>query len=785
MIKWFNQLKLATRIVLVTLVIVLGVMAVNYLVFLQGYRASAQAALVEKAKAFSAVADEAKNHASLLHRMDTFQSQALAAELAKDLAAGKHVEQTRFFQTIPVVAGWTAAQEAARREQIEFGIAAFEARNKAHEPKSGTFEEKLLRDLTTQAAAGQGDTIYAVDPATQQLHFMRAIRLTDNCLVCHGDPGSQWDVNKTGKDLTGNRMEGWKTGQMHGSYHVVLPLAPLRAQVRSFLFNGLAWSVPLMILGLAGFIYLVWLTVGHPVRILTGRTMEIARGDLVQDVPEELRGRGDELGELARSMQTMSESLRKLLREVTQGVRTLASASTELSSISSETALGVKAMSEKSATVAAAAEESSANSVSVAASMEEATTNLASVASATEEMSATVSEIAANSERARTISEQANAQAQTLSALMQQLGDAARSIGKVTETITDISSQTNLLALNATIEAARAGAAGKGFAVVANEIKELARQTAQATEDIKAKIAGVQNSTGGAIADIEKISGISQEVGTIVSTIAAAIEEQATVTKDVAANIAQATTGVKDANERVAQTATVSKDIARDIAHVNESVSEIRRGGSLVESSAGQLSTLADQLTAIVSQFKLNAAAPRETKTGTAAGHVRLPWKEEYSVGVVSMDAHHQKLVSLINRLDAAVKAGENEAAIRGIFKELVNYTQYHFKAEEDLMARIDYPTLPEHQKIHRDFLDAVSATHARWKSGDTAVPQELLRTLEQWLIQHITGVDKQYGAHYARHADDVPVLATPTLSLPKPAAPKKSAALSPANQRR
>ena len=138
---------------------------------------------------------------------------------------------------------------------------------------------------------------------------------------------------------------------------------------------------------------------------------------------------------------------------------------------------------------------------------------------------------------------------------MQKLGQAAQEIGQVTETITNISAQTNLLALNATIEAARAGTAGKGFAVVANEIKELARQTAEATEDIKARIAGIQDSTGTAISDIGQITTVIKDVGGIVASIAAAIEEQATVTKDVAGNIAQASTGVRDANQHVNQTA--------------------------------------------------------------------------------------------------------------------------------------------------------------------------------------------------------------------------------------
>jgi methyl-accepting chemotaxis protein len=133
---------------------------------------------------------------------------------------------------------------------------------------------------------------------------------------------------------------------------------------------------------------------------------------------------------------------------------------------------------------------------------------------------------------------------------MQQLGRAAKEIGKVTESITSISAQTNLLALNATIEAARAGAAGKGFAVVANEIKELAQQTAAATEDIKGKIGDVQTSAGGAISDIEGHRQHHRRGGQIVASIATAIEEQAAVTKDVANNIARASEGVKTPGSR-------------------------------------------------------------------------------------------------------------------------------------------------------------------------------------------------------------------------------------------
>jgi len=330
----------------------------------------------------------------------------------------------------------------------------------------------------------------------------------------------------------------------------------------------------------------------------------IGQGDATCDVDAGMCARTDEIGTLGKATQAMSTSLRGVMRDISDGVKLLSGASSKLSHVSGQTSLGVNKVSEKATTVAAAAEEASANTASVATSMGDATENLLSVSDATAQMSTTIADIAANSEKARAISNQATSQAQSASSLMQQLGRAAKEIGKVTETITSISAQTNLLALNATIEAARAGAAGKGFAVVAGEIKELAQQTAAATEDIRAKIIDVQSSAGGAISDIEGVAGIISEVERIVATIATAIEEQSSVTKDVAGNIARASEGVKTAGQQVSQTATVSGSIAQEIAMLSQAVGEIREGGALVETSATELQCLAARLGTLAARFK-------------------------------------------------------------------------------------------------------------------------------------------------------------------------------------
>ena len=346
-------------------------------------------------------------------------------------------------------------------------------------------------------------------------------------------------------------------------------------------------------------------SIAKPLTVAIAHLEKVARGDVSRDLANEHLERTDEIGLLSSAIQTMSTKLREVLGDITRGIQVLSSSSAELSANSCQMSDGSREASGKAHSVAAAAEQMNSNVVSVASGMEQTSSNLASVASATEQMTATIGEIAGNSEKARRITEEATRQAAHISEQMNQLGAAAQQIGKVTETITEISSQTNLLALNATIEAARAGSAGKGFAVVANEIKELAQQTAAATEDIKGRIAGVQSSTAGGIAEIGKVSQVIREVSDIVSSIAAAIEEQSTVTRDIARNIAQASGGVRDANQRVSETSQATAQIAREIVGVDEAAGHMADGSEQVKSSARELSRVAEQLQTTVQRFKV------------------------------------------------------------------------------------------------------------------------------------------------------------------------------------
>ncbi|BDD87384.1 methyl-accepting chemotaxis protein [Desulfofustis limnaeus] len=362
-----------------------------------------------------------------------------------------------------------------------------------------------------------------------------------------------------------------------------------------------------IIVGLIVGIALTWLitrSIVTPINAAIVNLRDIAEGegDLTKRLPIVSN---DEVGELARWFNTFIERLQEMIRRIADNSQTVGTSSRELSHISETLLSSAEETSQRAGNVATAAEEMSANLNNVAAAMEQSATNSNMVASAAEEMSSTINEIAENAERARGISTEAVTQAQGASEKMTALGEAANKIGRVTETITEISEQTNLLALNATIEAARAGEAGKGFAVVANEIKELAKQTASATLDIKKLIEDVQTMTHSTGGEIGRISEIIGNVNEIVGTIATAVEEQTATTSEIAANIAQASEGIQEVNENVNNSSTASVTISEDIATVSAAANSISKSSNDIKKSAGTLLERSSELNDIVARFKV------------------------------------------------------------------------------------------------------------------------------------------------------------------------------------
>lgn len=315
-----------------------------------------------------------------------------------------------------------------------------------------------------------------------------------------------------------------------------------------------------------------------------------AEGDLTQNVP--VSG-SDPIGQMGDALSRLLASLRKSILSIKENSVSLAGASEELSAVSTQ--------------MSANASETSAQSGVVSAASEQVSMNTQTVATGIEEMSASIKEIAKNASDAAKIATSAVKLAESTNLTVTKLGDSSIEIGNVIKVITSIAQQTNLLALNATIEAARAGEAGKGFAVVANEVKELAKETAKATEDISEKIAAIQVDTKEAVDAIGQITAVINQISDISSTIASAVEEQTATTNEISRNVAEASKG--------------TSEIATNITSVADAARSTNEGADNSHRAAEELARMAAELQQIVSEFNAGEDTNRTRNTGHAKSH--------------------------------------------------------------------------------------------------------------------------------------------------------------------
>lgn len=313
----------------------------------------------------------------------------------------------------------------------------------------------------------------------------------------------------------------------------------------------------------------------------------------------------DELGELASAFNAFMDKQQDLIRQLAGNASTLNGASAGLSTTAQQLASGAEATQERSTQVAAAAEEMRANIANISQSVNHVSDNIHMVAQSVEQVTTTLNDMARSAGQAAGVAGNAARLAADSNERIGNLGSAADAIGKVIEVIQDIAEQTNLLALNATIEAARAGDAGKGFAVVATEVKELARQTASATEDIRGRIEGIQGTSQLAVQSIGEISGVIAEVSQLSQAMAAAVEEQSATTRDIARNLRDSSSAAEVAAHGVSETALASEEIARNVAELSQTAHQASQNAVRTQAAGQDLESLAGQINAMVGRFRV------------------------------------------------------------------------------------------------------------------------------------------------------------------------------------
>ncbi|HPQ68794.1 MAG TPA: methyl-accepting chemotaxis protein [bacterium] len=425
--------------------------------------------------------------------------------------------------------------------------------------------------------------------------------------------------------FTTNNDRGWLMAVTQDRPEIV---APINSIAMSLLLVG---SIALIVL-IVAMVLIITRSISNPINQTADMLRDISEGEGDLTVQLDVTS-DDEIGKLSEYFNQFVKKLRNSIQQVAQNSFTLNDTVGSLSDVASQLASYSEQTTNQAAVVASSAEEISVNvnvvtgatekmsaqANTIASASEQISSGINTVATAVEEMNAALMEVSKNTNRASQITNDAVDSAQSAQKLIGVLEAAANEIGKVVELINDIADQTNLLALNATIEAASAGEAGKGFAVVANEVKELAKQTASATDSISEQIKNMQSHTNEAVDSIRQITQVIGEINDINHLIATSVEEQTSTTNEISRSVANVASGANDSarsiqelhtqiNKEVVrgvkEAATGVNEVSRNIQGVNEAAQETAKAAANTDHMSKTIADLSEQLNAVVGQFR-------------------------------------------------------------------------------------------------------------------------------------------------------------------------------------
>jgi methyl-accepting chemotaxis protein len=471
----------------------------------------------------------------------------------------KHLEQ------VPVVVAWKMAQQYAQGAGMEFKTPSPNPRDSRNSPDQ--FERRALAQFQQHPDLKEYSE-QVTENGRQWMRYAQPVRVSADCLICHGDPVGS-------KDPFGYTKEGMKAGDLRAAFSVKAPADELVADASSNSRMLLLTSSLTLLAACVAVALVIGRTVIKPLIRVKNLLQRLADGDLTKRLQISTQ---DEVGQMGAALNLTIDKISEVVREIGEESVNVANASEEFSAVSQQ--------------ISANSEETSAQANTVSGATDQVNRGLQTVSTATEQMSASIREIAKNSTEAAKVADGAMKTTLETNVVVAKLGESSAEIGQVIKVITSIAQKTDLLALNATVEAARAGDVGAGFAVVANEVKELAKQTATATEDISRKIEAIQQDAKGAVQAIGSITEVIGQVNQISATIATAVEEQSATTSEMSRSLSEAARG--------------ASEVAQNIQGVAQAAQSTSNGAADSQKAARSLAEMSTHLRSLVGRFNVD-----------------------------------------------------------------------------------------------------------------------------------------------------------------------------------
>lgn len=538
-----------------------------------GIREMAETAVIEKSRAIVMMAEAGRS------------------EMGKKLKMGmirpfSELSGAALMETVPVVAAMKMAAENADKAGYEFRAPKDRPRNPANTPDA--VEAAVL------ARFRNGETEEVVIREAGRIRYFRPIRLTSDCMVCHGDPAGSVDP-------VGGIREGWKVGEVHGAFEIISDMTLAETAARNASLHVVAWLAGILLCVAGSAWWVLRRSVLSPIAAADHVIQHLGKGDLTVTMPA---GWGGEFSAWSEMLNGMGAALATMMTDLDGGQETLRERAATLEAIGRNLRKAAENSDKDSTRVDLEATHLKEQIHALAAAAEETAVNFRLLADASERMAVSADQIAQMAIRARNETHTALASARNAETEMGRLGDAAEEIGSVTEAIEDIAERIDMLALNATIVAARSGEAGKGFSVVAGEVMQLARESAEATVQIQMRVRAIQSRSKETAETMAGLSTAFDTVFAVVEGIAEAVDRQANATREMAGAVGNAAVRMETVASSIGDGSEKARMMAGAVGHLAEGATLVAKESSGLTRQSAMLEEAADGLRERLSRFR-------------------------------------------------------------------------------------------------------------------------------------------------------------------------------------